>query len=82
MKKELIAKMDLTYPIKHYTDKYINLIEMICYPEYWYKTMVDKIYEDILNDNPEIDKTSKDRELFREEWIIESEVRLAINWIK
>lgn len=79
MTEELIAKLDLTHPISFYTKRYINIIESICYPEYRERSMIDKIYEDILNDNPEIDKTSKDREMFRETQRVESEVRLAIN---
>ncbi len=74
--------MDLKHPISFYTKRYINIIEQICYPEYRERSMVDKIYEDILNDNPEIEKTSKEREMFRETWRVESEVRLELNWIK
>ena len=65
MVDEIIAKLDLNKPIKDYVEKYRDNIADMTKPMYWWDALKDKVYEDILSNNPTIDPKSREREEFR-----------------
>lgn len=79
MTEEIIAKLELNKSIKDYIETYRLTIADMTRPSYREDALRDRIYQDILNDNPNVDSKSKEREEFKATWAVESYIRLMLN---